>query len=162
MICNNIAGFNLEYHLHLKALVNFITENSFDAHVLLTFLTTTAENGGFSTKNNLAEVAALFSCDVLNYFIILRDAFQKKVHMEGNSPNLSLPPPPFKIREQNRKNFFLAQDPPPLKTREISYAFFVFLETMNFGQNSSTLLKISLVYKTINIFSLLFLKGNWK
>ena len=82
--------------------------------------------------------------------------------MEGNSPNLSLPPPPFKIREQNRKNFFLAQDPPPLKTREISYAFFVFLETMNFGQNSSTLLKISLVYKTINIFSLLFLKGNWK
>ena len=61
MICNNIAGFNFEYHLHLKALVNFITENSFDAHVLLTFLTTTAENGGFSTKNNLAEVAALFS-----------------------------------------------------------------------------------------------------
>ena len=107
MICNNIAGFNLEYHLHLKALVNFITENSFDAHVLLTFLTTTAENGGFSTKNNLAEVAALFSCDVLNYFIILRDAFQKKSPYGGklSQPHFT-PSPPFKSREQNRRDFF--------------------------------------------------------
>ena len=42
-----------------------------------------------------------------------RDAFKKKVHMGGNCPNLSLPPPLFKSREQNRKELFGALDPPP-------------------------------------------------
>ena len=51
---------------------------------------------------------------VISFFI--RDAFQKKVHMEGLCPNLSLPPPPFKSRELNRKDIFIALDPPhPLK-----------------------------------------------
>ena len=30
---------------------------------------------------------------------MIRDAFQKKVHMEGHYPNLNLPPPPFKSKE---------------------------------------------------------------
>ena len=34
--------------------------------------------------------------------IYLRDAL-KKVHMEGNCPNLSLPPPPSKLGEKMKK-----------------------------------------------------------
>ena len=53
---------------------------------------------------------------------------EKEVHMEG--PYLCLPPPPFKSREQNRKDIFWALDPPPpLKTREINIyviSFYVF------------------------------------
>ena len=49
-------------------------------------------------------------------------------------------PPPFKSREENRKEIFWALDPPPsLKTREISYTFLVILKTMNSSQKSSTL-----------------------
>ena len=40
-----------------------------------------------------------------------KGCLQKKIHMEGNCPNLSVPPPHFKSREQNRKEFFWALDP---------------------------------------------------
>ena len=54
--------------------------------------------------------------------------------MEGNCPDLTLPPPPFKSREQNRREFFGVYDPPPpLKTREICWIVLYVPKSMNFG-----------------------------
>ena len=47
---------------------------------------------------------------------------QKKVHVEGHCPNLSLPPPPSKVGNKIERTFFcLLTHLTPLKTREICY-----------------------------------------
>jgi len=52
---------------------------------------------------------------------IIRDAFKIKSPYRGTlSQSQFTPIPPFKSREQNRKDIFWTGDPlPPLKTREI-------------------------------------------
>ena len=59
---------------------------------------------------------------------------KKKLIWRDIVPTSVYPLPPFKSREQNRKDIFLPLDsPPPLKTREICHTFLCYLKTMYFS-----------------------------
>ena len=72
---------------------------------------------------------------------VIRDAFKKSIRRD--IVPTSVYPPPFKSREQNRKDILWALDPPsPLKTREICCTFLCFPKTMKLSQNNHISSKI--------------------
>ena len=85
---------------------------------------------------------------------------KKKVHMEGNCPNLTLTPPPLQKQGKNRRDFFGVLDPPPpLKTREICWIFLDVLKSMNFGSKLFQTALTTIHLQTEVNKSLLRLKG---
>ena len=60
---------------------------------------------------------------------------QKKVHMEVHCPNLILPPPPFKSKDENRRDIFGGLDPPPPPSEVGKFFKLLYLPRNDFQRN---------------------------